>query len=109
MAFSLPVLQKILIEKSSGSHSPAIRCIVLVPTKELMKQIDTQIHHLIYYCKEIVSVCSLSDDNFAGDELLIFAFTISLFLVPCRDSATIPVAIVPRHRNFYTCKTCSSS
>eukprot|EP01035_Chromulina_nebulosa_P067598 gene67598-92595_t len=68
VAFSLPVLQKILSIKNSLSNnstamSASIKCLILVPTKELMKQIESQITHLIYYCREIISVGSLSDDN----------------------------------------------
>ena len=71
IAFSLPVLQKILTIKNSLSNSPtatsaSIKCLILVPTKELMKQIESQITHLIYYCREIISVGSLADDNSSG-------------------------------------------
>lgn len=62
-AFSLPVLQKILLSKSSGSHSASIKAIVLAPTKELCRQIEKHITDLMYYCRDIISVCSLGDDS----------------------------------------------
>lgn len=40
-----------------------IKCIILAPTKELIKQIESHINELIYYCRDIITVCSLSDDN----------------------------------------------
>ena len=69
MAFSLPVLQKILNSKSSSPNESVIatiKCILLVPTKELMKQIEEHMKSLIYYCKDAITMCSLADDNFSG-------------------------------------------
>ena len=65
IAFSLPILQKILIQKEnqSSSSSSSIKCIILAPTKELVKQIEKHITDLIYYCREIITICSLNDDN----------------------------------------------
>jgi ATP-dependent RNA helicase DDX56/DBP9 len=65
IAFSLPVLQKILSLKDSnqGSGQQSIKCIVLAPTKELIKQIEKHMTDLIYYCRESITICSLADDN----------------------------------------------
>ena len=85
IAFSLPVLQKILTIKNSLSNSPtatsaSIKCLILVPTKELMKQIESQITHLIYYCREIISVGSLADDNSSGLSIeIVKLFILMLF------------------------------
>ena len=57
---SLPVSQ------SNDSTNASIKCLVLVPTKELMKQIETQITNLLYYCRDVISVASLADDNTSG-------------------------------------------
>jgi ATP-dependent RNA helicase DDX56/DBP9 len=67
-AFSLPLLHKILLSKSStASAGPAaIRGVILAPTKELCRQIERHINELIYYCKDQISVFSLSDDNSAA-------------------------------------------
>lgn len=62
-AFSLPVLQKILLGKSSGSLGANIRAIILAPTKELCRQLEKHITDLMYYCRDMISVCSLGDDN----------------------------------------------
>lgn len=50
IAFSLPILQKILIQKEnqSSTTTSSIKCIILAPTKELVKQIEKHITDLIY-------------------------------------------------------------
>lgn len=64
VAFSLPVLQKVLAQKESSSTAgQSIKCIVLAPTKELIKQIEKHMTDLIYYCRDIITICSLADDN----------------------------------------------
>lgn len=65
IAFSLPILQKILTQKEnqSSTTTSSIKCIILAPTKELVKQIEKHITDLIYYCREIITICSLNDDN----------------------------------------------
>lgn len=64
VAFSLPVLQKILSQKElQPSSSSSIKCIILAPTKELIKQIENNVNELIYYCRDNISVCSLIDDD----------------------------------------------
>jgi len=64
IAFALPVLQKILSSKEAqGQSAQSIRCILLAPTKELVKQIEKHMNDLIYYCRETISICSLADDS----------------------------------------------
>ena len=64
LAFGLPVLHKILIQKSGKqSEISEILALILAPTKELCKQIEKHMTDVMYYCKDIVSICSLSDDN----------------------------------------------
>jgi ATP-dependent RNA helicase DDX56/DBP9 len=80
-AFVIPILHKILTMKevngsSSGSSGgngngggseinsrPSIKTIILAPTKELCKQIETHTTALLYYCRDHITVCSLSDDS----------------------------------------------
>lgn len=65
IAFGLPLLHKLLLEKSGrdGSDERRIRSLIMAPTKELCKQIEKHMIQLMYYCKDVISVCSLSDDN----------------------------------------------
>ncbi len=63
VAFALPLLNKILVEKENYNDQGAIRGVILVPTKELCKQIEKNITDLIYYCKDMVSVCAIIDSD----------------------------------------------
>lgn len=64
VAFGLPVIHKLLSAKSSArDYKQCVFCVILAPTKELCKQIEKNITELIYYCKDIVSVVSIVDDN----------------------------------------------
>lgn len=66
LAFALPVLSKLLADKEhggEGSQPNTVGAVLLAPTKELCKQIEKQVVDLIYYCRDIISVCSLSEDN----------------------------------------------
>lgn len=57
-------MNKLIAEKESDPDAqPLIRAIILAPTKELCKQIEKNITDLIYYCKDLVSLCSLSDES----------------------------------------------
>lgn len=63
-AFAIPILHKLLTLKTNENDSqPSIKVIILVPTKELCKQIETHITSLMYYCRDNITICSLSDDN----------------------------------------------
>jgi ATP-dependent RNA helicase DDX56/DBP9 len=64
IAFSLPILQKVLSMKDSNPNAPqSIKCIILAPTKELIKQIEKHINDLMYYCRDNISICSLVEEN----------------------------------------------
>lgn len=64
VAFSLPLLHKLLSQKEAEQDdSPRVRCLILAPTKELCKQIEKNVSDLIYYCRESVSLCGLSDES----------------------------------------------
>ena len=63
VAFALPLLNKILVEKENYNDERAIRGVILVPTKELCKQIEKNITDLIYYCKDMISVCAIIDSD----------------------------------------------
>jgi ATP-dependent RNA helicase DDX56/DBP9 len=65
-AFALPIIHKILAsKKQSRSGSPGISAVILVPTKELCNQIESNVSNIMYYCRNEVSMCSLGDDNTA--------------------------------------------
>ena len=66
IAFALPLLHKLLLEKSGGGEDAEerrIRSLILAPTKELCKQIEKHMVQIMYFCKDVISICSLSDDN----------------------------------------------
>lgn len=63
LAYCLPLLQKIIQSKSmsaSNDHQPAVRAVILVPTRELCSQVYNTLKSLVYYCDEIVSLAVLS-------------------------------------------------
>jgi ATP-dependent RNA helicase DDX56/DBP9 len=64
-AFSLPLLHKLLLSKNADTSLAiqGVRAVVLAPTKELCKQIERQVIEITYYCRDVVNVCSLADDN----------------------------------------------
>ena len=37
--------------------------IILAPTKDLCNQISQAINSILYYCRDLVTCCSLADDN----------------------------------------------
>jgi ATP-dependent RNA helicase DDX56/DBP9 len=63
LAFAIPLLQKILQSKENGSASLGVQCIVLAPTKELIKQIAKNITDLCYYCRDDITLITISDDQ----------------------------------------------
>lgn len=65
-AYCLPLLHKLLTIKDINPSSSKITFgVILAPTKELCKQIEKNITDLLYYCKDLVSICCLSEDNTA--------------------------------------------
>lgn len=66
LAFALPILHKILSSKKQSRQTQSnISALILVPTKELCNQIESNMSNVMYYCRNEVSVCSLGDDNTA--------------------------------------------
>lgn len=63
LAFSLPAIHKILQSKLNGSYNAGTNCVILAPTKELIKQIEKNILDVCYYCRDVLTVVSLTDDN----------------------------------------------
>jgi superfamily II DNA/RNA helicase len=64
VAFSLPLLHKLLTNKAAEPNAaPCIQVLILAPTKELCKQIERHVSELVYYCRDIVTICALVDDN----------------------------------------------
>lgn len=60
-AFAVPLLHKLLTMKDASEEDaePRVSAVVLVPTKELCKQIEKVITDLIYYCRNSISVVAL--------------------------------------------------
>ncbi|VEU33403.1 unnamed protein product [Pseudo-nitzschia multistriata] len=66
LAYCLPLLQKILRSSESSNHTPGVRAIVLVPTRELCSQVFKTLQSLVYYCDEVVSLAVLSATRTGG-------------------------------------------
>lgn len=63
VAFAIPLLQKVLsIQEAEPDGADGVKCLVLVPTKELCKQAEKVLHDLTYYCRESVSISSIDGD-----------------------------------------------
>jgi ATP-dependent RNA helicase DDX56/DBP9 len=72
VAFALPLLQKILQMKETtnkrGGNSiteeeKSVKAIILVPTKDLIKQIEKSFNDLTYYCKDFLSYYAIHNDD----------------------------------------------
>lgn len=63
-AFIIPILHKIITQKEAEINPrPSIKALILAPTKELCKQIEVHTNDIMYYCRDHVTICSLSDDS----------------------------------------------
>lgn len=64
LAYGLPILQKILAEKSHMARSSpsyaGTRALVLVPTRELAEQANKQLSAVLTYCRDIVHVANMA-------------------------------------------------
>ena len=64
LAYALPVVQKILLAKStlpkSSEHYAGTRALVLVPTRELAEQANRQLSELLVYCRDEVQVANIA-------------------------------------------------
>jgi ATP-dependent RNA helicase DDX56/DBP9 len=68
-AFGLPLLQKILARKEAKPNlAPAIRAVVLVPTRELCEQVRGHLWELMSYCRDLVGLLALMDDNISAQQ-----------------------------------------
>jgi ATP-dependent RNA helicase DDX56/DBP9 len=65
IAFALPLLHRVLAEKEADGSStvPCVRSLILVPTKELCTQIKNELEKLIFYCRDIISIYAVTDEN----------------------------------------------
>ena len=64
VTFALPLLHKLLSHKSSSAEASAgsVKAIILVPTNDLCKQIEKSVKDVMFYCRDVLTICSLSDD-----------------------------------------------
>lgn len=63
VAFAIPLLQKVLsIREADPDGADGVKCLVLVPTKELCKQAEKVLQDLTYYCRESISISSVDGD-----------------------------------------------
>lgn len=63
-AFAVPLLHKLLTAKDADSAAEQhVSAVVLVPTKELCKQIEKVLTDLLYYCRDCVSLVALVGDK----------------------------------------------
>ena len=53
VAFAVPLLQKVLaLREANPETKDFVKCLILVPTKELCKQAERVLQDLTYYCRE---------------------------------------------------------
>ncbi|KAG5192377.1 DEAD box helicase [Tribonema minus] len=68
-AFGLPLLQKLLARREAEPDlAAAVRAVVLVPTRELCEQVRGQLWELMAYCRDIVGLLALVDDNMSAQQ-----------------------------------------
>ncbi|CAI5719658.1 unnamed protein product [Peronospora destructor] len=71
-AFALPLLHKIMQHKQDVPASePAVRALVLVPTKELVEQTRRHMNELMYYCQDTVSLLALGGQSMNAQQALL--------------------------------------
>ncbi|KAJ3190395.1 ATP-dependent DNA/RNA helicase [Gaertneriomyces sp. JEL0708] len=62
-AYCIPVIQKILVAKKHGNAEPAVRALIMVPTRELAEQVSRHVKVLTTYCSDKVSVVNIATDE----------------------------------------------
>eukprot|EP00639_Heterosigma_akashiwo_P016216 CAMPEP_0206397602 /NCGR_PEP_ID=MMETSP0294-20121207/23596_1 /ASSEMBLY_ACC=CAM_ASM_000327 /TAXON_ID=39354 /ORGANISM="Heterosigma akashiwo, Strain CCMP2393" /LENGTH=686 /DNA_ID=CAMNT_0053852791 /DNA_START=29 /DNA_END=2086 /DNA_ORIENTATION=- len=68
-AYVLPALHKILKQKKNQTLTqPAIRALILVPTRELVEQVKQTVWELTAFCRESVSILALLGDNMSAQQ-----------------------------------------
>ncbi|RLN60210.1 hypothetical protein BBJ28_00003713 [Nothophytophthora sp. Chile5] len=71
-AFALPLLHKILqLKQDAAAGEPAVRALVLVPTKELVEQTRRHLLELMYYCSDVVSLLALGGQSMSAQQALL--------------------------------------
>lgn len=75
LAYLLPSLQKILssLNASSSSSStstsaPSVKCVILVPTRELCDQLEKVLKQTLFYASDVITYCNLSAGTFETRE-----------------------------------------
>lgn len=63
LAFAIPAIQKILLNKDANPSQTGVQCVILAPTKELIKQISKVLTDLTYYCRDIISMLTIAEDQ----------------------------------------------
>ena len=70
LAYLLPTLQRLLtVKEANPSAAPAVRAIVLVPTRELALQVRDVLNQFTFYCSELISSLTLVADSKAATQL----------------------------------------
>ncbi|GBG34483.1 ATP-dependent RNA helicase dbp9 [Hondaea fermentalgiana] len=87
LAYLIPVLQKILSAKQQGDARDAIRAIILVPTRELVAQVQNQLNDLMYFCRDVVRAVALSAEKTSVQETWLRALPDIVIATPGRLSA----------------------
>jgi ATP-dependent RNA helicase DDX56/DBP9 len=68
-AYGLPLLQKLLARREAQPDAPpAVRAVVLVPTRELVEQVRGQLWELMAYCRDCLGLLALVDDNMSAQQ-----------------------------------------
>ena len=63
VAFGVPLLQKVLaLREADPEAKDYVKCLILVPTKELCKQAEKVLQDLTYYCREAVTISAIDGD-----------------------------------------------
>ncbi len=63
VAFAVPLLQKVLaLREADPDTKDFVKCLILVPTKELCKQAEKVLQDLTYYCREVVTISAIDGD-----------------------------------------------
>eukprot|EP01031_Cornospumella_fuschlensis_P033738 gene33738-40818_t len=71
LAFAIPAIQKILSNKDAYPGQTGVQCVILAPTKELIKQISKVLTDLTYYCRDVITMLTIADDQPNKKELKI--------------------------------------
>ncbi|KAI9090939.1 P-loop containing nucleoside triphosphate hydrolase protein [Phlyctochytrium arcticum] len=97
-AYSIPVIQKILLSKEAGrsSSGPGVRGLILVPTRELAEQVLQHIKDLTIYCSKEVTAVNLatSDQSLTNQKAILAEKPDIVVATPSRILAQIQAGTV---------------